>query len=202
MKKTFIISLCLLFASFGIAGAVSLSFNTSAINVPVSSNFSVDLMVSGLGNSSAPSLGAFDVDILYNPLQMTFLSYTLGTSLGDISLLEADDWSQGALGGGRIDLAEVSYLTVAELDALQADSFILANLTFRCLAPGTSLIQIDASDSFLTLGDANGDGLNFTLGQAVAVTQEGGGPPPIPEPSTFLLLGSGLAGLAWFRRRR
>ena len=28
------------------------------------------------------------------------------------------------------------------------------------------------------------------------------GPPPIPEPSTMLLLGSGLAGLGFFRRRK
>ncbi|OEU63660.1 MAG: hypothetical protein BA870_06665 [Desulfuromonadales bacterium C00003094] len=45
---------------------------------------------------------------------------------------------------------------------------------------------------------------NYSIGefQAFGTAVEGNGPPPVPEPSTILLFGSGLAGLAWYGRKR
>lgn len=45
---------------------------------------------------------------------------------------------------------------------------------------------------------------NYSIGefQAIGTAVEGNGPAPVPEPSTFLLLGSGLVGIAWYSRKR
>ena len=64
-------------------------------------------------------------------------------------------------------------------------------LTFATLALGTSGID----PSIIALGDSLGSAL-------VGVVTSSGSVNVVPEPSTMLLLGSGLAGLGFFRWRR
>lgn len=66
------------------------------------------------------------------------------------------------------------------------------------LSDGTS---VTVKPGFMaTIADATGL-QGFDFGLISATPADGGGPPPIPEPDTLLLVGTGLAGLAGLRRR-
>ena len=200
MKRflSFFFALSLLIST-GTASALTLSLEPSATSVAVGSAFTVDLMVSGVNPTGAAPLpvGAFDIDVWFDPMLMSFTGYQLGNSLGAVDT-EALDWSWGEFTPGIIDLAELSLLSPAELEAIgQPESFSLATLEFLCLGMGTSQIGIDDSDPLFTYNvvDAWGDSFAVTVADPVTIAQT-------PEPGTMLLLASGLAGLAGTRRRR
>lgn len=193
MKKIIVIVFAILLGWAGSAGAILLSFAQSSLAVLEGDSFAVDLMVSELDNAQ---VGEFDIDILYNPLQMSFTGSALDNFLGDSTAGEAIDLSFGDPGGvGAIDVAELSLLFTDELAARQAMSFRLATLNFTCLALGTSMIGIDTADSWLVAGDGAGDALPLEFGSPVEVRQTSG-TAPVPEPATMLLFATGLAGFA------
>jgi len=79
--------------------------------------------------------------------------------------------------------------------AMQYDTFLYRNNLVDSWA---------VVDLFALYGDNTNEYLNsfqVNEGKISHVTTEGG-PAPVPEPSTLLLLGSGLAGLAFYRRKR
>jgi hypothetical protein len=155
----------------------------------------LNLTVSGLGGSA---VGDFDLDVAFDPALLTLTSVSLGPFLGDVGIGEAIDFSLGLLSPGEVNIAEVSLLSGAELDALQAEPFSLALLTFQvgALAPGAmttvQLAQLNA------LGDAAGMALPVNLLGHASLT--GADQVTIAEPHIGLLVGWGL--YAGWRRRR
>ena len=192
MKKALFLALVLgvvVFFSLS-ALAITIGFEPVSQIVPVGEPVSVDLVISGLGDYSEPSLGSFDLNITYDTAILDFTGYTLGSYLGDISLWEAVDDSWGETTPGTINLAEVSLLSVSELDALQPSSFPLATLTFDTLTIGTSSLDI----SITALADAYGDPLSADV--------QSGNISPVPEPASFILIGFGLGGIGISRRKK
>lgn len=138
--------------------AASLSLSPGTLQILPGTGFSIDLVVSGLGDGAAPSAGVFDIDIGFDPNDLAFSGHTLGTGLGDLAIGEAIDVSFGVLVPGVVNVAEVSFLSALELDAAQPDSFVLATLNFVSLSglmPGeTTVVDIL---SVLAFGDSSGE---------------------------------------------
>lgn len=199
MKKT---CSCILFGLFLVmncatAQAITIGFvplDSSVVLDPNAPPFSVALVISGLRDFSAPSLATFDVDVLFDSTILGFSSVTFGDPLlGDqLDLSGFGSLSSHTLGDGTLNLFELSLDDAAVLDALQAGSFTLASITFNALAAGRSPLDLFVD----ALGDSNADPLtaDITNGSVTVAA-------PVPEPSTLLLLASGLAGLVGFRRK-
>ena len=141
------------------------------------------------------SLGAFDLDISFDPSILSFSSVTFGDPvLGD----QLDIFGLGSVTGsdastpGIFNLFEFSLDDPLDLENLQAGSFILATLTFDTLTSGTSPLSLSVN----AIGDAYGDPFSVDLvnGRINVIG--------VPEPATLILMGSGLAGLGLWRRRR
>ena len=158
--------------------AIFLSLVPSSATVTTGNTVNVNVIISGLGNP--PSVGAFDLNVGFNPAIFAPTAVTFGAFLGNPDLFEAltaFDFSTP----GRVEFAEVSLLSPSELDALQRSSFLLAILSFTAISNGAS--------PFIFVGDQRVDD---AFGNKLRIT--------IPEPATVFLLGLGLIGLGIIRR--
>ena len=168
------------------AHAISLGFVPSSQNVVVRNPLDVSIVISGLVDKGAPSVGTFDLDVLFNPLILDFSSVIFGNQL---DLFGLGSITKVTPGGGRVNLFELSLDLPGDLNNLQTGSFTLATITFDALTGGTSPLTLSVN----ALGDAGGNPL--------AADVSGGSVTAIPEPSTLLFLGSGLVGLLMFRKK-
>ena len=192
-KARLFLTLGLLSASTA-AQAITLSFDPASSEVSVGSSVSVNLVVSDLADSAAPSLGTYDLDVLFDPARFSLAGVAFGDPvLGD----QLDLFDAGSLSGyddsvpGTLNVFEISFDLPADLDDLQAGSFTLFTLTFDALAEGTSSLDIES----LILGDALGDPLTSAVvpGSITATAL------PEPAAATLVALGSLLLVLGRLR---
>ena len=157
------------------AHAISIDLVPSQATFNAGDIVTVDVVISGSTANGPPSVGTFDLDVAYDSGLLGALGVAFGLLLGDPGLFEAlTDFN---LLAGTVDLAELSLLTPAELDALQPDTFALATLTFIALAPGEASFEFTQ----VIVDDAFG---NLLIGNKV------------PEPATPALLLGALVLLA------
>jgi hypothetical protein len=194
LKRLSAILLLVCIAQAPVAHAVLLSVQPDTTFAANGDLVSLDIVVSGLGNFGPDSLGAFDVFMGYDATVLSFSGYSLNNLLGDLGG-QAIDSSAGDL-GGSVNIAEVSLLAAAMLDALQPDDFIMASLNFDVLD-----LAIGATTELSILPGAV---LSSAFGQPLSVT--GGlsatieGRAAVPLMGTLWLLLGGF--ISWSAARR
>ena len=194
LKRLSAILLLVCIAQAPVAHAVLLSVQPDTTFAANGDLVSLDIVVSGLGNFGPDSLGAFDVFMGYDATVLSFSGYSLNNLLGDLGG-QAIDSSAGDL-GGSVNIAEVSLLAAAMLDALQPDEFIMASLNFDVLD-----LAIGATTELSILPGAV---LSSAFGQPLSVT--GGlsatieGRAAVPLMGTLWLLLGGF--ISWSAARR
>ena len=167
-----------------------LSVEPSAEKIGVGQTLLVDVNISGLGSGTAPSLGAFDLRLVYNPFVLDFVTLGFGDQLDVLGLGTVNGFAEDPDPTvGAVDFFEISLDLPSDLENLQADSFLLARIAFTGLGKGSSSLNLALPD----LSDAFGNSLS-----AVVVP----GSVKVPEPGTLTLLILGLAGIGLVLRRQ
>ena len=197
MRKTIPMLSAALLLSLGLAPAAdafTLSVVPQASTVGVGGTVSVDVVASDLVGGAAPSLGAYDLNLAFDPSVLSFGSISFGTGL---SVTGVESIQGSDLSAGVINPFEVSFEDTADLNSLQADAFTLFTITFNAASAGTSLLSLSVNDlaSADTFTPLVADVLN---GASVTVA----GAPAVPLPAAGWLLISGLASTGLFARRR
>jgi len=175
------------------ARAMTIEIVPSAASVEVGDSFSIDLVVSGLGASSAPSIGAYDLIVGYSDAVLAATSVSFGDpGLGNqLNLAGFGTFTDIATGtsSGHQAVFELSFDSAGDLDSLQASSFVLASIQFDAITAGSSGLDWE----FFNLSDASANRLdaNF-IAASIRVDEPGSAVNPIPEPTAAVVFAVGM----------
>jgi len=171
-------------------GTIVVKFDPSTTNVTVGSSFEVDLLAD---IPEDDSISGFGLDLIYDDALLSFDDFERNISLfprnehGGLDTVPIE----GLVGWGQ-------FPSIAS-----GQDVLLGTIYFTCLGAGvSSLGLVKNDDPWVEYGFWNITGFvtpnvgrEWTY-EAAEIVQA-----PVPEPATMLLLASGLAGLAAFRRR-
>lgn len=192
------------------AQAATLSLLPTSTTVTAGSTFSIDVAISGLGVAGAPSLSAFDLEVLFDPTILSASGVSFGDPiLGDqLDLLGFGPFTDSDLTtAGVVAMTELSFDPALTLDTLQEPAFVLATISFAAsaaTAPGSpTIVSIGPSPGSL-LGlpalviDSLGDPLDSIGVEPSEITIE---PAAVPVTGTLALVLLGLVGCVASKRR-
>lgn len=189
MKRTFLMVILLAgllaFSTGNALSTVIVNFNPGSKYAGVGSTFNINITADVL---AAEALVGWGFDLLFDPSQLA-LNSTSTSPYWDLMTF------------GSNNLTALLKPDPASPDpGLSGNGLLLATLNFTCLGPGTSALGIAVNPQDPIQGFMTFDG-QYAAWQAIPGTIEQGSA-VVPEPGTMLLLGCGLAGLAWFSRKK
>ena len=195
-----LLSMALLLSTF-CSHAASLSLIPHANTISTGTNLSVDLVLSGLGDHTAPLLAGFDVDVSFDADKLHLNSIDFTGVLGDVSLSEATN-NTDTSSAGVANLFGLSYLEASAancsfclapyLESLQSGTVTLAHLSFTATQVGNAHLNLNIN----SLADANGELLSATIAAPITVAITA-----VPVPTALWLFSTGLSGLMLLGRR-
>lgn len=180
-----ILPLLLIIGCIGIAAgrpahALVLHFDPASVTVGVGSSFSVDLLADVASTEA-------------------IIGWDLSAAIGDPSLVAVSSWTVGSLWDPVLSVVPDGGAGLS-LTPQFGSNVLLATLNLRCLGEGTTSLGPALLDDFQGFMLADGVTLMRDFQpDFVTITQT---PATVPEPGTMLLLGTGLAGFAGWRRRK
>lgn len=196
--------LCVFFAFLALAlnaplvFAITLAFSPVDQTVNLGDPVTVEVQVTELDPTSPIIVGAYDFNVLYDPLMFSFTGIDFGTHLGG----PTDSDQSSVSNPGSLNAVEVSLLSAANLATLQdpLSEFTLFSLNFKAIGEGTSPLRFSGNIA------PNNDFLSDEQGNVISLAQTGTGsitanPQAVPEPGTLSLMAAAFA-MAWRRRRR
>ena len=129
------------------ANTATLSFSPPS-QIVSSGPVPVDLLLTGLTSGSPPSVGGFDISVIFSAGVVAPVDATFGPYLGDASASETVTLIDLSV-SGLAHLFEVSLLPSSGLaslqDSVKSDGFVLATLIYDTVGPGTSLLEFSVS---------------------------------------------------------
>ncbi len=179
------------------ASASIITLSPATQNVGVGGSFDVAVRISGIGNHTAPSVGAFDFDLSFDSALVHFNSITFGDpSLGDLlgPVVGTASGSSLSLAGDSLNLFSVSLDSSGDLSTAQPDQFTLASVHFTALGLGSGAFNLAIN----ALGDADGAGLAVDPIQSASVNITA---QPVPEADTWWAAALGFGVLAFSRHQ-
>lgn len=191
--------------SYPASAAVVVKIVPPSQNALVGTAVSLQVAISGLGAAGPPAVGAYDLNIGFDPTVLQFTGAVFGDpTLGDqLDPLSLGTVSSATPGVAAIDVFELSLDSVSSLNNLQAPAFALVTLTFQATGTGTSPVTININ----ALSDASGNALTGTT-QNGSVTISQPSPTPVLTPVlstpafvSFALLLAALGAIVMRTRR-
>ncbi|MEJ2454174.1 MAG: PEP-CTERM sorting domain-containing protein [Candidatus Thiodiazotropha sp.] len=195
ITRSFCLCGWLMLATTGPVQAITIDLIPNYQELEVGTPLTVEIAISELTGGAAPSLGVFDLDLVYDATMLSFagpdgVNFGNQLDLFDLGSVRAIEDSTP----GVVNLFELSLDLADDLDNLQLADFSLATLTFDTLIEGMSTLAL----SINALGDSIGAPLTAQVnGVEINITAS----TQVPEPAPVLLLITSLAGLYWLRRK-
>jgi hypothetical protein len=194
MRPAILLSSILLLSAGPLSASIVLTVSPLVQSASVGSTTTVQVGISGLGIHAAPSLGAYDLNLGFDPALLSISGLTFGDPMqGD----QLDLSGAGAISdfssptAGLVEFFEISLDPIAMLDAQQSDHFILATVVFKAIGAGNNSLVLSVN----SIGDSAGAALSVGL-QAGSINVVA-----TPEPTTVGLLIASVGIFAWRWRK-
>jgi hypothetical protein len=193
MFKNLLAGCVLLFAS-NTSAATILTVVPSVNDASPGDSVTVDLVISGLVDGGADSLGAFFTEILFDESIVDFDNVLYSEFLGSVDPFAFETEVFTTTGAGFVTLDVFSFLFDFELDTIQPESFTIATLTFIVLSEGTTALDI----GYVDFSTADG---NFLTLDIVNASVTASFPIAVPEPNILAMLSVGLSLALWRKNK-